>query len=148
VFVYLTQRLRAGVTCQNQLLSDLAFISVLSGNDYLPKLRGFNLERVWDAYLDARAKNLFAPEVPLYGTQRAARSENSLPWANHFCSLLDSSTRTINAEFLAHLLQPKYQTTSVPEVRASDQLHMCSGGYRYVTFIIAIAIAILSLMKL
>ncbi len=60
------------VTCQNQLLSDLAFISVLSGNDYLPKLRGFNLERVWDAYLDARAKNLFAPEVPLYGTQRAA----------------------------------------------------------------------------
>ncbi len=60
------------MTCQNQLLSDLAFISVLSGNDYLPKLRGFNLERVWDAYLDARAKNLFAPEVPLYGTQRAA----------------------------------------------------------------------------
>lgn len=82
---------------QNQLLSDLAFISVLSGNDYLPKLRGFNLERVWDAYLDARAKNLFAPEVPLY----------------------DSSTRTINAEFLAHLLQPKYQTTSVPEFKES-----------------------------
>jgi 5'-3' exonuclease len=61
----------------------LAFISVLSGNDYLPKLRGFHIEKVWNSYMEARANNTFAPTVPLY----------------------DTPTRTINADFLAHLLK-------------------------------------------
>ncbi len=53
-------------TYTEQLMADLAFISLLAGNDYLPKLRGFSLEIMWQGYLDLRSSGKFPSHVPLY----------------------------------------------------------------------------------
>lgn len=81
-------------------------MSVLCGNDYLPKVRGFRLEWAWNLYIETRSESMFPPTEPLYGMNRHVLSH---PYHGryHIHLSLDGSKHQINIKFLSHILDPQ-----------------------------------------
>ncbi|KAL6073152.1 hypothetical protein QOT17_005121 [Balamuthia mandrillaris] len=94
-----------------ELLMDLTFISLLAGNDYLPKLRGLSLPETWKSYLHLRTtkeyenKRLFNLEeshldVPFFAQIWAMQKFQ--------IALKDSRKSEQNVRSIFHYMRSKY----------------------------------------
>jgi 5'-3' exonuclease len=82
--------MQSSTAIKEQVLTDLVLISLFEGNDYLPKLRGFRLDRVWERYISAFASR------PLFHIAQAQ----------------------INTEAIASLLEPMRDAHPPPDPKA------------------------------
>lgn len=104
---------------------DFIILSIMNGNDYIPKLRGSSLGRLWKRYLALRSSResdsrptdaVIAEDVNSSGTKASDPSSSAARGLFGTQTLIDPHTRTFNWPFLCALLRDS--ATSVPDITA------------------------------